>query len=198
MTPAFTRDQVEQWLDDLGAGTLDLSADNAGLAHAALGMLSAAPEPLPEGNLSPHFTLAEFTYSDTAVSQGIDNVPDDDALAELQRTAALMEGVREICGRHPVLISSGYRCPELNAAIGGASNSAHLYGCAADFTIPGYGSVVEVCRALEPHLVDLQIDQLIYENEAWVHIGRAIPPSTAARCQCLTISGGYTQYGIIA
>jgi len=42
----------------------------------------------------------------------------------------------------------------LNAAVGGAANSAHLYGCAADFTIPAFGSVLDVCKAIEPHLAE--------------------------------------------
>jgi hypothetical protein len=86
----------------------------------------------------------------------------------------------------------------LNEAIGGASNSAHLYGCAADFTIPGFGDVLDICRALKPHLRELGIDQLIDESASgasWVHVGRAIPPSTAPRYQCLTIANGATTTG---
>lgn len=156
------------------------------------------PADVPEDHLSPHFTLAEFIASDTAAMRGIDNTPDDAALEQLEGTADLMELVRARCGSNPVLISSGYRCPELNAAVGGASNSAHLYGCAADFTVPAFGSVLDVCRAIEPHLAEWGVDQLIYENAAWVHIGRAIPPSDVPRAQCLTINSAGTFNGIVA
>jgi hypothetical protein len=154
------------------------------------------PPPLAKFHLTPHFTLAELTRSDTAQAQGIDNTPDADEVDELGETALLLEKVRTLCGNHPVVVSSGFRCPELNAAVGGASNSAHLYGCAADFTVPGFGSVLDVCHAIRPHLAAWGVDQLIYEN-GWVHIGRAIPPSTA-RAQCLTIDGRGTQQGIVA
>jgi hypothetical protein len=155
------------------------------------------PEDVPPGNLSPHFTLSEFIASDTAAMNGIDNSPDEAALAELEKTADLMELIRAACLENPVLISSGYRCPALNSAVGGASNSAHLYGCAADFTVPGFGSVLDVCHAIEPYLAEWGVDQLIYENAAWVHVGRA-NPGAEPRYQCLTINSSGTFNGIVA
>ena len=92
-------------------------------------------------------------------------------------------------------ITSGYRCPELNAAVGGASNSAHLFGCAADFVCTA-ATPLDICRAIEPYLVELQIDQLIHENESWVHVGRA-PAGAQPRYECLTIDGGHTVVGIV-
>lgn len=154
------------------------------------------PGDLPAGNLSPHFTLSEFIASDTAAMAGIDNTPDDAALAELEKTAELMELIRATCDSEAVLISSGYRCPALNSAVGGASNSAHLYGCAADFTIPAFGTPLEVANAIEPYLAEWGVDQLIYE-QTWVHIGRANPGSEP-RAQCLTINSGGTFNGIVA
>ena len=197
---SISLDQVEIWLRAIVKGVVDLSRDNEAMAAATLGYLAAVQaEPaavLEPGNLSPHFTLAEFVASDTAAMNGIDNTPDEvivDRLTDLANDT--MEGVRAICGNQPVMISSGYRCPELNAAVGGASNSAHLYGCGCDFTIPAFGTPLDVCRAIEPHLAELGIDQLIHENASWVHIGRAIPPSTTPRMQCLTIDSGGTRNG---
>ena len=175
---------------------LALLSQALALVERARAMLE--PEDLPGDHLSPHFTLSEFIASDTAAMQGIDNTPDAAALDQLEMTANLMELVRAICSSNPVLISSGYRCAALNSAVGGASNSAHLYGCAVDFTVPAYGSVLEVCQAIEPFLAEWGVDQLIYENESWVHIGRAIPPSTAPRCECLTINSSGTFNGIVA
>ena len=147
--------------------------------------------------LSRHFTLYEFTYSDTALAMGIDNAPESDAMASLQRLARrTMEPIRWLLGAQPILITSGYRCPELNMAVDGASNSAHLYGCAADFQCPEFGTPLEICRAIEPYLAGLQIDQLIHENESWVHVGRA-PSGTPPRCECLTIDNGQTVLGIV-
>jgi hypothetical protein len=67
----------------------------------------------------------------TAETKRIDNTPDQAAVGQLTQLARVtLEGIRKICGGHPVIVSSGYRCRELNEAVGGASNSAHLYGCA--------------------------------------------------------------------
>jgi zinc D-Ala-D-Ala carboxypeptidase len=194
-TPA----DVRNWLSEMAKGYLDLSADSAALAALALDMLRSTPAPAPEpelpaGYLTEHFLLAEFTRSDTAQAQGIDNTPDETELAEIQATAELLEAIRALLGGHPVTISSGFRCPSLNAAVGGASDSAHLYGAAADFEVPEFGTPLEICKALEPRLGELQIDQLIHENDSWVHVGRAIH-GAAPRCQCLTISGGQTMTG---
>jgi len=124
--------------------------------------------------LSPNFSLAEYCRSDTAAAEGIVNAPNWDCLVQMVLHANItMEGIREICGNHPVLISSGFRCGDLNEAVGGAENSAHLLGAAADFTIPAFGSVADICNAIEPHMKDLQIDQLINEYGSWVHVGRA-------------------------
>jgi len=158
------------------------------------------PPPLPPENLSPHFTLQEMTYSATAIQQGINNTPGADQTAQLKMLCShTLEGIRTLCGNNPVMISSGYRSPQLNAAIGGASNSAHMYGCAADFTIAGYGSPYDICLLLQKNLQPLRIDQLIYERPSgvWVHVGIAIPPSTTPRHQVLTITPQGTYNGLI-
>jgi zinc D-Ala-D-Ala carboxypeptidase len=143
--------------------------------------------------LSPHFSLHELTYSDTALACGIENSPDAAALEELEQLALVtLEGIRTVLGDFPIVISSGYRCPALNSEIGGATNSAHLYGCAADFVCPDFGTPLEVCLAIEPHMAELQIDQLIDES-GWVHVGRA-SQGGEPRCECLTLTagGGYS------
>ena len=136
--------------------------------------------------LSPNFTLQEMTASDTATSLGIDNMPPDWATLRQLRYLCVktLEPIRAIFGDRPVIISSGYRCPEVNAAVGGASNSAHLFGCAADFTVPEFGDVDAICHELEDYLEELEIDQLINETGGgarWVHVGRCIPPNTIPR-----------------
>ena len=124
--------------------------------------------------LSPHFTLDEYIHSDTATAEGIVNKPNWDVLCEMVLHANVtMEGIRKICDGEPVLISSGFRCGDLNEAVGGAENSAHLLGCAADFTIPNFGTVGDIIAALQPHVKELEIDQLINEYGSWVHVGRA-------------------------
>ena len=123
-------------------------------------------------NLSAHFTLEEFTTSQTAARRGIDNSPAADVLERMKKTAQGLEAVRVRLGCAPITVTSGYRSPALNAAIGGAAQSQHMTGEAADFICPRFGSPAEIAAAL----VDSGIayDQLILEfagkGGGWVHI----------------------------
>ena len=77
-------------------------------------------------NLSPHFTLEEFTHSQTAARMGLDNTPHATTVAALSATAAGMEMVRAALGSRPIVISSGYRSPTLNTVARGSRRSQHL------------------------------------------------------------------------
>jgi zinc D-Ala-D-Ala carboxypeptidase len=142
--------------------------------------------------LSEHFTLEEFIHSDTADAMRIDNTPPPEELACLEILAGVMEQVREILGDKPIIVSSGYRCYELNVACGGASDSAHLHGLGCDFTCPEFGTPLEICNALEPHVQALEIDQLLWEYEGWVHLGLT---AGDPRYQCMTINDSGTTAG---
>jgi uncharacterized protein YcbK (DUF882 family) len=144
--------------------------------------------------LTEHFTLEEFTDSQTAARKGINNMPSANSQERnnLQRTAETMEEVRILLGEKPILISSGYRSPQVNAAVGGSKNSAHMSGLAADFSCPGAGSPKHICKTLEPHMKNLGIDQLIHEYDTWVHLGLS---SGAPRHQALTIDNKGTRHG---
>lgn len=145
-------------------------------------------------NLSEHFTLEEYTVSETAARKGIDNDPKDAAtIANLKRMAAVMEEVRVILGRHLIIVTSGYRCDELNTAIGGSAKSAHIKGLATDFICPGYGVPYDLCMALKAHVERLGIDQLIFEFRRWVHISLSDEP----RYKVLTINEKGTSTGIV-
>lgn len=117
--------------------------------------------------LSPHFTLAELTASETAARQGIDNDPPPEVIERLRHTALGLEAVRVRLGA-PIIVSSGYRSPELNVAVGGSSNSDHTRGDAADFICPGFGAPSTIVSALKDS--GIQFDQLIEEFGRWVHI----------------------------
>ena len=117
--------------------------------------------------LSAHFTLGELTKSETASRRGIANIPGPAELAALQLLCVhVLERVRVHFGK-PVVITSGYRSPRLNAAIKGSASSQHCRGEAADFTVPGVSNL-EVCRWMHRHL---NYDQLIYEfgEDGWIH-----------------------------
>ena len=125
-------------------------------------------------NLSPHFTLAEFTVSDTAARRGIDNDPPLDLLPALKRTAQGLEAVRVRLGCATVVITSGFRCQALNDAVGGRPMSQHLWGEAADFIAPRFGTPAEVAAALRDS--GIEYDQLLLEFGRWVHISFADKP----------------------
>lgn len=136
-------------------------------------------------NLTPHFTLEELIHSDLATRRGIDNNPPSDVLPNLVRLAQVLEQVRMLL-IGPILISSGYRCPAVNRAVGGSAVSAHCEGRAADFICPEYGTPREVAERLARSTITY--DQVIFEG-TWVHIG--IPRREAKpRLQTLTAHFG--------
>lgn len=118
--------------------------------------------------LTPNFTLDELTVSETAERLGIDNDPPADIIDNLRGLASVLEEVRIVCNSRPVVITSGYRSPNLNRLVNGSQNSAHLSGYAADFTVPGFGTPMEVCRAIAA--AGIRFDQLIHEFGRWVHL----------------------------
>ena len=118
--------------------------------------------------LTEHFSELELTESDTATRLGIDNTPSQSVLENLMKTAIGMELVRKYLGDLPIRISSGYRSPALNAAVGGSMGSSHLLGQAVDFTCPAFGTPEQVVAALSAS--DIEFDQCIWEFSRWVHI----------------------------
>lgn len=117
---------------------------------------------------SPHFTRDEFTLSQTAVRMGIANDPGPKEIKALTVTAQGLELVRDLLGGVPILISSGYRSPALNAAVRGSQGSQHLLGEAVDFTAPTFGSPAEVVAAIVAS--EIPYDQVILEFGRWIHI----------------------------
>jgi zinc D-Ala-D-Ala carboxypeptidase len=122
--------------------------------------------------LSKNFTLTEYTKSQTALRLGIDNTPNDDHLASAKLLfEQVVQPVRDHFG--PTVINSGYRGPELNAAIGGAATSQHCRGEAVDIECPGIANH-EVAEWIQNNL---DFDQLILEfytlgipDSGWVHV----------------------------
>lgn len=145
---------------------------------------------MPVTRLTRHFTLDELTVSEEAARRGLDNTPSEAAIANLQRLAETMELVRHLLDNKPIIVTSGYRSPAVNQVVGGAAQSAHLSGAAVDFICPAFGTPLEVCHWIEPHLAKFAIDQLIHEFGAWVHLGLAVP-----RAQTLTIDAKGTRSG---
>ena len=118
-----------------------------------------------------YFTLNELTASSTAKRKGIDNTPDATVRANLTALVAnILDPLREAYGK-PIVVSSGYRSPKLNKAVGGAAKSQHVTGQAADIhtlsdTPADNKKLFDLIQSLK-----LPFDQLINEyNFNWVHV----------------------------
>ena len=116
--------------------------------------------------LTPHFSLEEFTLSRTALALGIENEPTAEHLENLRKLAQRMEEVRALFDK-VIVITSGYRNPQLNAAVGGTPTSAHALGLAADFHVHGLEDL-DAAKVIRDS--GLKFDQLIYEKNRCVHL----------------------------
>lgn len=118
-----------------------------------------------------YFILSEFLNSATAKRLRIDNTPSFEVVDNLNKLADYLDGIREKVGK-PILISSGFRCPVLNKAVGGVSNSQHQKGLAADLICADMESLEKVLRETGG------FDQLIKEHHKgsksfWFHVSVA-------------------------
>ena len=120
--------------------------------------------------LTDHFTMTELTASIVAERKGINNTAPDSLMPHLFILAVGLEQIRKLLGGHPIKINSAYRCEALNTEIGGAKNSAHLDGYAADFTCSVFGSPRDICEAVIT--AGIKFDQIIDEG-TWVHVSFA-------------------------
>lgn len=134
--------------------------------------------------LSPNFALDELTASETAARHGIDNTPDEAIIKNLTRLANALQEVRALLGNKVIIVSSGYRSPELNQKVGGSATSDHCKGLAADFICPSYGTPDEIVRVVMASAIPYK--QVIREFDKWVHF--SIPEEgEAPRKQALII-----------
>lgn len=142
--------------------------------------------------LSAYVGIAELVRSETAQRLAIPNRPPLRVLGNLRRLARGLDRIRRTLG-HRLEISSGYRSPALNRAVGGSTRSRHLLGLAADFVCRRYGTPYEICaRMLRARI---PFDQLIYEygddaDGGWVHVSFG----HRARRRTLTIRSGSRGY----
>ena len=117
--------------------------------------------------LTPHFTLEELIVSQTAVRHGLNNKPSAAVRQSLLELCVnVLEPLRVLAGQ-PITVSSGYRSVAVNAMIGGAPNSQHIKGEAADINCPAIGqqALFDLIRKS-----NLPFDQVIDEFKSWVHV----------------------------
>ena len=114
-----------------------------------------------------NFKLSELIHSDKAIEHNINNMPDINSLdCMLDLICYCLQPIRDILGK-PIIITSGYRCQEVNKLVKGSSNSQHTKGQAADFIIKGV-PVADIVEIIEKS--NIEYDQLINEYDKWVHI----------------------------
>jgi zinc D-Ala-D-Ala carboxypeptidase len=124
-------------------------------------------------NLTNNFTLHELTKSETALRHNLDNTPSEEVVANLKLLAEkVLQPVRDHFAKG-VKVNSGYRAPEVNAAVGGSRTSDHTKGMAADIEIPGVPNA-ELAQWIEENM---EYTQLILEfytpgipDSGWVHV----------------------------
>lgn len=132
-----------------------------------------------------YFTISELTGSDTASIKKIDNTPNKEITEHLiELVEKLLDPLRsawaEYCdvnrlGNPAISVNSGYRCNELNKAVGGSLTSAHLTGYAADIS-PINGNMKVFQSWIAEAIEEFDFDQLIYERPrngiaSWIHLG---------------------------
>ncbi len=136
-------------------------------------------------HLSPNFTVGQMTFTQHRdldnFPRNPDGTPDTVILANLQALCVkVLEPIKSIMPQ--VVVTSGYRSPELNRAIGGAEKSQHLKGQAADLWFPAPLTQLEAARIIEGMALTeagqllpdpLPFDQLIHETGRWVHVSWA-------------------------
>jgi len=140
--------------------------------------------------LSEHFELTEFLVSETAARRGIANEPSPEVIENLRRLCqSVLEPLRIKLAR-PVVITSGYRAPALNRAVGGSKTSHHMQGRAADLIVPGM-TPLAVCQTAQQ--MKLPCVQIIHEFGRWAHLAVVLPNE---RTQLLTakLAQGKTVY----
>ena len=118
------------------------------------------------------FTVKELTASSTARKYGIDNTPQDAEIIEhIEELIEFMDGVRAAWGG-PLIVTSGYRCPQLNEKVGGAKTSAHLTGYALDI-VPSNNKKDKFFLFFKEYLKDKDFDELLLEKGSngriWIH-----------------------------
>nr|DAL88012.1 MAG TPA: peptidase [Caudoviricetes sp.] len=119
-----------------------------------------------------YFTIEELTRSSTATKRGIDNTPTPEIKANLERLVdKVLDGLREIYGK-PITVNSGYRCPELNKAVGGSKTSDHMNGFSVDITASCKKENAILFQIIKDNF---DFDQLIWEKgnseyPDWIHV----------------------------
>lgn len=149
--------------------------------------------------LTQHFSLEEFTGSETATRLGIDNSLPPELLSAARETAQQLERIRDylkhLSGREiPVIVTSAYRCTALNRELKSDDTSHHPLMGAVDWRAPAFGSPTQICMALASQVSLMGIGQLINEypdRNGWVHTSRLPVDKAVNRIITITRQGTF-------
>lgn len=127
--------------------------------------------------ITNNFTMEELTASATAKRLKIDNTPTKEVRDSLTKlTTTILQPIRDKWGK-PIIITSGYRCPTLNKAVGGAKASQHMYGQAADIKVLNMNEMGKLYKLIQNMVNEktLTVGQCIWEygdnkNPKWIHV----------------------------
>ena len=151
--------------------------------------------------LSKNLSLNEVTKSNTAERRGIDNSPTEAHIKNLKYIAEeVFQPLRDNFGV-PIYISSGYRSPALNEAIGGSPRSFHSHGMALDLDQDNRNKGVSNCDVFYYIKDNLQFTELIWEfgdeyEPNWVHVAIAPGREDEKKIKIAEKINGKTQYRI--
>jgi hypothetical protein len=138
-------------------------------------------------NLTEHFTLEELTHTD---HRELENIPNENELANLKRLAEFLETVKTVLGGKPIMVNSAFRSKVVNDAVGSKDTSQHRVGCAADLRVPSM-TPDEVVKAIIAS--GIGYDQVIREfsdpvkGGGWTHVSIPNNPNGTPRKQALII-----------
>lgn len=137
-----------------------------------------------------YFTIDELCASSTAKRKGIDNTPPPQVVANLtQLRDKVLNPLREQYGA-AIWVHSGYRCPELNAAVGGVANSQHIVGEAADIDTYSRDNNRKLFEIL---IAQANFDQIIWEGDGdWIHVSYKANGYNRGAILAQNPNGGYT------
>ena len=122
--------------------------------------------------MSKYFSLKELIASTEAYKRKIDNTPGEEEKEHLEELMEFLDGIRSAWGS-AIIVTSGYRCPQLNEKVGGSKKSAHQAGYAVD-CVPANNKKKKFFEFCKEYLKDRDFDELLFEKNnsgsIWIHI----------------------------
>lgn len=145
---------------------------------------------------APNMTKGEMVHSNYAKKHNIDNTPNKEQLANLERMSWFLQAVKhglsqELKANVTITITSGFRSPTLNTRLRGSKTSYHMQGRAADI-VCSHLTPLELARWIEKNMQGIGYQELINEHNRWVHVAIQENVSKYDRYTATNVSGKVT------